>query len=290
MFLLLSLIFYVSAQTCTERCIAAGHCCTGGTSACANPSCEHGCIIGAGSNSEASCNATCAAAKGCSFSFQGKTYNMCGDCSQRWLDPDTLTPKILPGNEPFWPPGWELGSCSSCDDRKDECMLGCVLEFNPSYNPGPPPSPTPPPPSPMPPPPWPNPTSGFNFSGTLSSHMVLQQSPAISAVYGNTGDLDNGAVVKVSVTPSSGSPYTVTATVNNGRWKAFLKPHPDDSRATTYTITAMYKAAQVSLEDVVFGDVYYCAGQVRICALRVCPLPLIARHSLTLNIITLFPP
>ena len=253
----------LAAPTCADRCIAAGHCCSGNASSCQRPSCQMGCIVGA-SSSEAACNATCAAAKGCTFVYNAQTFGMCGSCSNRWLDPATLTPRVLPGREPYWPPGFSLPGCTSCDSVTTECELGCYLAHHPSANPGPP-SPTPPPPAPLPPAPWPNTAPGFNFSAVLSSHMVLQQAPAAAAVFGATGGGD-GAAVAVTVTPSAGggAPYTVPAEVGGGRWKALLRPTPDTGRRVTFTITAACTsgcAGSATLLDVVFGDVWWCAGQ-----------------------------
>ena len=217
---------------------------------------------------EAACNATCTAASSkCEYKLGGWTFEMCGDCPARWLDPSTLTPMVLPGAEPFFPPGFQLPSCSSCDAVSNECMVGCVMAFNPGFAPGPPVNPPAPPDVPVPPAPWPNADSAFNFSVVFSSSMVLQQAPARAAVYGPTGTSGGGAVVAVTVTPSSGSPYTVPASVSEGRWKAFLQPTLDTHGATTFTVTATCasgcagNASSVSLADVVFGDVWYAAGQ-----------------------------
>jgi hypothetical protein len=217
---------------------------------------------------EASCNATCTAASGkCSFEKDGWTFEMCGDCPARWLDPSTLTPVVLPGAEPFFPPGFQLQSCSSCSSLQEECMVGCVMAFNPSYAPGPPVNPPAPPDVPVPPAPWPNAASAFNFSVVFSSSMVLQQAPSMAAVYGPTGTSGSSAVVSITVTPSSGSPYTVPANVSQGRWKAFLHPTADSQGATTFSISATCasgcagNASSVTIEDIVFGDVWYAAGQ-----------------------------
>ena len=253
------------AETCTARCIGAGHCCTGNSSGCQRPSCQIGCNFGAGSPDEAACNATCATAHGCSFAFHGQSYPMCGGCSLRWMNPETLLPEILPGKQPWWPPGFNLPGCGSCDAVENECMLGCALYFNAGLVPTPPVPPVPPP-TPLPAAPWPNTGTCLNFSAVLSSHMVLQQAPAKAAVYGPLGESDGGAAVSVMVTSSdpNAAPYTVNATVEAGRWKAFLCPTPQ-SATTTYTIsascTAGCKSASVTLHDVVFGDVWYCAGR-----------------------------
>ena len=218
-----------------------------------------GCYIGAGSDSVAACNATCLAARGCSFTFRGQTFNMCGDCSQRWLDPATRAVEVLPGAQPFWPPGWDLGACGSCD--QEQCQVGCALAFDPSLNPPPPASPSPPPPLPYPPAPFPNAGGGFNFSAVFSSGVVLQQAPAAAAVYGTTGSADGSGSVTVTVTPGAGggAPYTVPARVSAGRWKALLRPAADDG--VVYAISAACDAGSgcsgaAALANVVFGEVY----------------------------------
>lgn len=250
-----------AAPTCTDRCVTAGHCCTGNGSSCAQPSCQMGCAF-ASAGSLGACNATCYAAKaaGCSFKWQGATFQQCGDCSARWLNPATLTPEILPGAWPFWPPGFQLPQCTSCGDISQECYLGCQLAFDPGLNPLPP-SPTPPPAVPLPPAPWPNAGAGFNFSEVFSDNIVLQRGPGAAAVYGNTGlDGDAGAV-GVAVAGSDGSHYRVDAVVSGGRWKALLQPTADSQRTITYTITASCTGggcagAAVTLINVVFGDVW----------------------------------
>jgi hypothetical protein len=225
-----------------------------------------GCVF-ASAGSLSACNATCYAAKaaGCSFKFGAYDMQMCGDCNARWLDPATLTPEILPGAWPYWPPGFELPSCTSCDDITDECVLGCRMAFDPGLNPLPP-SPTPPPAVPLPPAPWPNAAPDFNFSEVFSDHMVLQRAPAAAAVFGVMGAAGDGGAVSVTVAGSDGSKYSVAAAVAGGRWKALLHPAADSARGITFSVTAACSAgacsgAAVTLNDVVFGDVWWCAGQ-----------------------------
>lgn len=222
-----------------------------------------GCSIATQVASEAACNSTCTSAAGCSFKVGPFDFQMCSVCPNRWLDPSTLQPVILPGSQPWFPPGFSLPSCSSCDDQKEECNLGCRLAFNPSLNPTPAPTPAPPAPVPLPPAPWPNTGPGFNFSVTLSSHMVLQQAPNAASVYGNTGGTSDSDTVKVTLTPSSGQPVTVMASVAGGRWRALLPPTAADP-SLSYNITAECVsgcAGSATLVDVIFGDVYWCAGQ-----------------------------
>ena len=261
--LLLSLTAAASAApgdaTCINRCIVSGNCCTGNSSGCAHPSCQMGCTVGSMSASLAACKSACNQT-GCTFKFQGLEWGMCGDCSARWLDPVTKKTEVLPV-QPYWPPGFGLAGCMSCDDT--ECELGCELAFDPSLNPLPP-APTPPPPAPLPAAPWPNrdAATAFNFSVVFSDSIVLQQAPAAAAVYGNIGS-PSGSIA-VTVTPSSGAPYTVPATAADGRWKALLKPTPATYPATTFTITAACTAGcsgSATIRDVVFGDVFFCHGQ-----------------------------
>ena len=175
----------VASSSCYDRCIGSGRCCVGNSSSCAFPSCAMGCSIGSVAPDEATCNATCTAAVGkCTFSYKGYDFQMCGDCPSKWLDPTTLLPEIVPGAAPYWPPGFQIPGCGSCD-QGDGCKVGCVMAFNSNYAPLPPADPPAPPDTPLPPAPWPNPPlSGFNFSVIFSDHIVLQQEPAMSAVYG----------------------------------------------------------------------------------------------------------
>ena len=253
-----------ASADCTTRCINSGACCTGNVSGWQHPSCQMGCVIGAQSASVADCNATCLSASGCSLVFKGTTFQLCSTCANRWVDPSTMLPAILPAGEPYWPPGYATSSCNSADSV--QCQLGCMMAFDPSLAPLPP-NPPPPPALPLPPAPWPNPAPGFNFSEAFSDHVVLQQGPGAASVFGNTGALDDAASVLVTVTPSSGAPYSVPAAVQGGRWRAILKPAASfDQTGVTYTITAACSAgcgggAPVSLTDVVYGDVFFCGGQ-----------------------------
>jgi len=257
-----------AADSCVARCVFAGHCCTGNASSCQAPSCQLGCNFGAATPDVATCTATCAAAQGkCSFSFAGQSYALCGDCSNRWLNPANLTPEILPGAEPFFPPGFELPSCTSCGSAADECGLGCRLAFNASLHPSPP-APPPPPPVPEPPAPWPNPTPGFNFSALLTDSVVLQAAPSRAAVFGNVGTADASASVAVTVSLADGSgAYTVPATVSaaDGRWKALLRATPDTGAAHNVTATLSCAGGRcggaVTIVDVIFGDVVFVFGQ-----------------------------
>ena len=134
--------------------------------------------------------------------------------------------------------------------------------------------------------------------------MVLQMQPAKSAIYGflDFNASMAGAVVQVTLTPDSGSPTTVQATLNStvqtfgpdwgvrsvnaslcpgclppfnpwntplASWKALLPPQPAGGN---YTVTAVCTGCSplgpstISISNVAFGDVWYCTGQSNMCA------------------------
>jgi hypothetical protein len=245
---LLATVASADDPACEAKCATAGHCCVGTTSACQRPSCAMGCLAGAALRlNEAQCNASCtAAAKDtqrwappspsssssgwalasgsgplnlaqCSYAVPGTniTFAMCGNCpavrAPAWW-PAAATPPA--GQRPgFWPPGYSLPLCSSCDevggDPAGECKLGCMLASRPGLKPTPPAPPAPPAPRGDPPacgvfPSNGDPTqfspcadaetsvAGLNFSSVFSSQAVLQRAPAKAAVYGYLGKLGSG--------------------------------------------------------------------------------------------------
>ena len=98
------------------------------------------------------------------------------------------------------------------------------------------------------------------FNTTQGSHMVLQQAPAKSAVYGTVGADGTAVAVTVSGASDEGqeaAPYTVQATVTAGHWKAMLKP---TAAGGSYKITAACTGCQNTtaavIDDVTFGDLW----------------------------------
>lgn len=174
-----------------------------------------------------------------------------------------MTVEVLKDGEthPIFPPGFNLPDCGSCGDVEEECVLGCRLYFDPSLHPDRP-KPTPPPDVPVPRAPWPNPdaTTKFNISTAFSSHMVLQRAPAKAGIYGVLVDDDeNDNVVTVSVVNNDDSTsYTVQTAATGGRWKVFLRP---SDAGTNVNITVENGNDTITLVDVIFGDVWFCAGQ-----------------------------
>ena len=241
--------FRVHGETCAEKCAVNGHCCIGTTSADQRPSCAMGCLIALKKPTLESCNKTCTAAQEkCTFKVDSNlTLNMCYSCPERWQPPGT-------GHPGYWPPGFQLPSCSSGDPL--ECFLGCQFAFNASLKPVSPTGAPTPAPRPVPPVPV---DQALNFSSTLGSHMVLQQSPARSSVYGfYNAKEEKNASIRVTVSGANQS-YTINASTDgSGRWKAVLAP---GNAGDIISIKVSTRHEAVKLEDVIFGDVWYCAGQ-----------------------------
>ena len=117
----------------------------------------------------------------------------------------------------------------------------------------------------------------IQFSPHVQDHMVLQQSPAKSSVYGT---LTPGASTPtVTATVSGGATYQVTGTVTGDQWVAYLKPA---AAGGDYTVTVTCAGCStngtntIAISDVTFGDVWYCSGQSNMA------LPLV--HTISRNI------
>lgn len=113
--------------------------------------------------------------------------------------------------------------------------------------------------------------------------MVLQQSPSKACLYGMLPPDGTGAQIKLDKkNDATFAAYVVEAKItpgaSGGLWQACLAPQ--QGSAGTFTVTATCtgcsnKTAAV-LDEVVFGDVYYCSGQSNMA------LPLM--HTLSRNI------
>ena len=92
----------------------------------------------------------------------------------------------------------------------------------------------------------------MQLSSYFSNQMVLQRAPQQAVLWG-TADT-NGDTVTAQV---SGQPE-VTTTVTQGRWKVAL---PSVPAGGPYGVTVTSSDGQVTLSDVLFGDVWLCSGQ-----------------------------
>eukprot|EP01060_Flectonema_neradi_P011042 TRINITY_DN180_c0_g1_i6.p1 TRINITY_DN180_c0_g1~~TRINITY_DN180_c0_g1_i6.p1 ORF type:complete len:623 (+),score=125.99 TRINITY_DN180_c0_g1_i6:44-1870(+) len=105
----------------------------------------------------------------------------------------------------------------------------------------------------------------ISFSDHVNDHMVLQRAPEKSGVFGTlstTGDASPS--VTATVTPASGSPYQVSGRVTGSNWIAYLKPTPaGGSYKISVSCTGCSSTGPNTIEvnDVTFGDVWYCGGQ-----------------------------
>eukprot|EP00117_Sycon_ciliatum_P038771 scpid54146/ scgid28761/ Sialate O-acetylesterase; Sialic acid-specific 9-O-acetylesterase; Yolk sac protein 2; Sialate O-acetylesterase small subunit; Sialate O-acetylesterase large subunit len=105
------------------------------------------------------------------------------------------------------------------------------------------------------------------FSGVFDDNMVLQRAPAKAAVFGSAMNLSSStATVTVTVSSAEGSSKTYAAQVseNNMNWKVLLDPA---EAGGDYTITCACTQGCVNssvggtIQNVTFGDVYFCSGQ-----------------------------
>ncbi|XP_078688520.1 sialate O-acetylesterase-like isoform X2 [Branchiostoma floridae x Branchiostoma belcheri] len=100
----------------------------------------------------------------------------------------------------------------------------------------------------------------FNWASYYGNHMVLQQGPHRAVLWGY-GEV--GATVKISIT--SGGFYSTKVYKGNGGqgvWKVSLDPMPPGGPHQIHGVHDVKGTLQrISLDDVMFGDVWVCSGQ-----------------------------
>ena len=97
-----------------------------------------------------------------------------------------------------------------------------------------------------------NTMASFNLSNTLGDGMVLQRAPKSAVVWGFGTP---GAKISLDF-----SNKVLSAVVDgNSTWRMTLPPTPATKTGTTLTFTD--GTDQLSLKDVLFGDVFLCSGQ-----------------------------
>ncbi|KAK0044690.1 sialate O-acetylesterase [Biomphalaria pfeifferi] len=105
--------------------------------------------------------------------------------------------------------------------------------------------------------------SQFAFAKHFQSHMVLQQAPQRANLYGFAAPRGQVVDMKVTVIPIMKIYYYKT-TVRQGPvtglgvWNFLLDPFPGN---TTVAIRVVSEEGSLSLNDVIFGDVWICSGQ-----------------------------
>jgi hypothetical protein len=121
-------------------------------------------------------------------------------------------------------------------------------------------APVPPPPPPPPPPPAPLPQQpSFDWADSFGSHMVLQQLPAPTVVWGFA---DPGATISVHRQAGShgAAPASATnTTAADGVWRVEMAGRRAGNE--TFRFTATSNGHSIEMDDVVYGDVWLCSGQ-----------------------------
>eukprot|EP00750_Incisomonas_marina_P007110 INCI14767.2.p1 GENE.INCI14767.2~~INCI14767.2.p1 ORF type:complete len:230 (+),score=44.66 INCI14767.2:179-868(+) len=104
--------------------------------------------------------------------------------------------------------------------------------------------------------PAPAPPTGLRFATTYGDSMVLQQSPAQAVVWGYCGA---AGCSDVRVQLDDASPQDTSAGGLPGTWIAKLPATEGGPAAHNVTVTD--GSSNVTLTDVLFGDVWVCSGQ-----------------------------
>ena len=82
-----------AAASCDDKCLTLNNCCLGNASSCQMASCQQGCRIATVVPDEATCNATCInMTNHCDYKVGPFEFELCGGCSLKWLNPETLQP------------------------------------------------------------------------------------------------------------------------------------------------------------------------------------------------------
>jgi len=98
------------------------------------------------------------------------------------------------------------------------------------------------------------------LSTSLGSHMVLQRAPEHAVVFGSVCGKLAGAK-SVSVVVDGAAPTTVPIAPGSLSWA--VKIPPQAGGVMPHTLKISGGAFAVTLDDVLFGDVILCSGQVR---------------------------
>lgn len=93
----------------------------------------------------------------------------------------------------------------------------------------------------------------LRLASYYSDHMVLQRGPQRAVIWGTASR--NGDTVTAQV---RGQGSAVTGTVQNGAWKLKL---PAVTSTEPHVITVSSSEGTVTLNDVLFGDIWLCSGQ-----------------------------
>ncbi|XP_046342766.2 sialate O-acetylesterase-like [Haliotis rufescens] len=100
----------------------------------------------------------------------------------------------------------------------------------------------------------------IKFAAYYQDHMVLQRGPKHAVVWGTSNKI--GEAVTVEVSGGHGNVSTTVVADPDGEldgvWTVKLPAITDPG---PFTVTASYRWGNVSIQDVLFGDVWICSGQ-----------------------------
>ena len=99
----------------------------------------------------------------------------------------------------------------------------------------------------------------FRFANPLGSNMVLQQAPYRAQIWGFSPE--NSVVSVALLFGHDVVQITDTVADSNNMFSVYLNPMP--ASFNSYSIVAMndVNSSSISLNNIVFGDVYICSGQ-----------------------------
>ena len=106
------------------------------------------------------------------------------------------------------------------------------------------------------------PIPSFGFANSFGDHMVLQAAPSSAVIWG-WGPVGGKVTVTVASTEALQSVVMHCVVDANGRWTTTL-PNAINASLAAYTVTASLAgttSTDVTLTDVLFGDVFICSGQ-----------------------------
>jgi len=98
------------------------------------------------------------------------------------------------------------------------------------------------------------------ISVVFSSHMVLQRAPKQAVIFGAANSTVPYDHLVIALSEGDGGTWGVTADAN-GSWSLTLPPRQATTVGATLSARSNSTGRVVTLTDVVFGDVYMCAGQ-----------------------------
>ncbi|XP_046556230.1 sialate O-acetylesterase-like [Haliotis rubra] len=98
----------------------------------------------------------------------------------------------------------------------------------------------------------------LKFASYYADHMVLQRGPQRAIVWGHAATIGDEVTVKVSGKGEVKVKVVKDPNGNEGLWKAKLPAVTDPG---PFTLTASSSEGDLTLTDVMFGDVWVCSGQ-----------------------------